>query len=109
MHGALRMATRVERASLTRRLAQISELVGVFIPACIAIMVGTPLVGDNPLARHGVIFVANVLMLVMVWFLPSDARSAGTLALQTDGSIASWGHDYFGQATAPPGSTTSFK
>jgi membrane protease YdiL (CAAX protease family) len=30
-------------------------------------MVARPLVGDDPLARQGVVFVANLLMLVMVW------------------------------------------
>ena len=67
MHGGLGMATGLERALLTNKLAQVGELLGVFIPAWAVIMVVRPLIGDDPLARHGVGFVINVLMLAMVW------------------------------------------
>ncbi len=61
MQGGLGMATGLKRALLTNKLAQVGELIGVFIPACAVIMVARPLIGDNPLARHGVGFVVNVL------------------------------------------------
>ena len=67
MHGELGMAAGLRRALLTNKLAQVGELLGVFIPAFVVIMVARPLVGDDPLARQGVVFVANLLMLVMVW------------------------------------------
>ena len=76
MQGGHGMATGLKRALLTNKLAQVGELVGVFIPACAVIIVARPLVGDNPLARHGVVFVVNVLMLVMVW-LGLRARGQG--------------------------------
>lgn len=67
MHGELGMAARLRRALFTNKLARMGELLGVFIPAFAVIMVARPLVGDDPLARQGVVFVANLLMLVMVW------------------------------------------
>ena len=76
MQGGLGMATGLKRALLTNKLAQVGELIGVFIPACAVIMVARPLIGDNPLARHGVVFVINVLMLVIVW-LGLRARGQG--------------------------------
>jgi len=61
------MATGLGRALLTSKLAQVGEVVVVFIVAMTLIMGAEPLVGKNPLARQGVVWVANVLMLVMVW------------------------------------------
>ena len=55
------------RALLTNKLAQVGELVVVFVVAFAVIMGAGPLVGDNPVARQGVVWVANVLMLVTVW------------------------------------------
>ncbi len=59
--------TRIGRALLTSKLAQVGELAAVFLIALAVIMVGGPLVGENPVARQGVVWVANVLMLVTVW------------------------------------------
>ncbi len=59
--------TGLGRALLTNKLAQVGELVGVFVVALIVIMGVGPLVGENPIARQGVVWVANVLMLVTVW------------------------------------------
>lgn len=61
------MATGLGRTLLTSKLAQVGEVVIVFIVAVTLIMGAQPLVGENPLARQGVVWVANVLMLVMVW------------------------------------------
>jgi membrane protease YdiL (CAAX protease family) len=58
---------RGKQVAFTSKLAQVGELIGVFSPAIVAVLVFLPLVGDNPLARHGTIFTANVLMLVLVW------------------------------------------
>ena len=55
------------RALLTNKLAQVGELVVVFVVAFAVIMGAGPLVEDNPVARQGVVWVANVLMLVTVW------------------------------------------
>jgi membrane protease YdiL (CAAX protease family) len=51
----------------TSRAAQVAELVSVFAVAVAVVAFIAPLVGDNPLARQAVVWVANVIMLVMVW------------------------------------------
>jgi len=55
------------RALLTSKLAQVGEIAVVFIVALAVIMGAGQLVGENPLARQGVVWVANVLMIVIVW------------------------------------------
>ena len=67
MQGENKRVTGLGRTLLTSKLAQGGELVVVFIVAVALIMGAEPLVGENPLARQGVVWVANVLMLVMVW------------------------------------------
>jgi membrane protease YdiL (CAAX protease family) len=58
---------RIGRLLLNNKLAQIGELLAVFFVA-FAVTIGTsPLVGENPLARHGVISVAILLMIFMIW------------------------------------------
>lgn len=59
--------TRLGQLLTTNRPAQVAELLGVFAPALVTITIAVPLVGDNPLARQAVVWVANVLMLVLVW------------------------------------------
>jgi len=55
------------RALLDNKLAQIGELLAVFLVA-FAVIIGTgPLVGENALARHGVISVTILLMIFMIW------------------------------------------
>jgi len=49
------------------RLAQVAELLGVFALALVTITIAVPLVGENPLARQAVVWVANILMLALVW------------------------------------------
>jgi hypothetical protein len=67
MQGGNTNVTGLGRALLTSKLAQVGELVVVFAVALVVVLGAGPLVGDNPLARQGVVWVANVLMLVMVW------------------------------------------
>ena len=67
MHDENTMATGLGRALLTSKLAQVSEIVVVFIIPLSMIMGAEPLVGENSLARQGVVWVAYVLMLGMVW------------------------------------------
>jgi membrane protease YdiL (CAAX protease family) len=51
----------------TNRAAHLADLVVVFAVALAAIAIALPLVGDHPLARQAVVWVANVLMLAVVW------------------------------------------
>ncbi len=52
---------------VTRKPAQIAELVAVPTVALIVILAGLPFVGENPIAYQGLIWVANVMMLITVW------------------------------------------
>ena len=59
--------TRLGQALLSSKLAQVGEFLAVFlVPGAVIWGLG-PLVGEDPLARYGVVWVANVLMLVTVW------------------------------------------
>ncbi len=51
----------------TRKPAQIAELLAVPTVALIVILAGLPLVGESPIAYQGLIWVANVVMLITVW------------------------------------------
>jgi hypothetical protein len=51
----------------TNRVAGAIDLLVVFAVAVAAITIALPLVGDHPLARQAVVWVANVLMLAVVW------------------------------------------
>jgi membrane protease YdiL (CAAX protease family) len=55
------------RALRENKLAQIGELLAVFVIPFAVIMGTLPLVGENPLARHVVISVAILLMIAMIW------------------------------------------
>jgi membrane protease YdiL (CAAX protease family) len=52
---------------MERKRALIAELLAVPTVAIIVIAVGLPFVGENPIAYQGLIWVANVMMLVTVW------------------------------------------
>ena len=56
-----------ETVHFTRKAAQVAELVAVPTVALIVILAGLPFVGENPIAYQGLIWVANVLMLITVW------------------------------------------
>ncbi len=49
------------------RMAQTAELVIVFGVALAVITIAAPLAGDNLLTRQAIVWIANILMLVMVW------------------------------------------
>ncbi|HEX9729156.1 MAG TPA: CPBP family intramembrane glutamic endopeptidase [Gemmatimonadales bacterium] len=51
----------------TSRVAKVAELVVVLAVALAAITIALPLVGNNALARQAVAWVANVVMLCVVW------------------------------------------
>jgi membrane protease YdiL (CAAX protease family) len=67
MQGGKTGMTDVGRALLTSKLAQVGEFATVLVVAMVVIVGAGPLAGDNPLARQGVVWTANVLMLVTVW------------------------------------------
>ncbi len=55
------------RALLRSKPAQVAEIVALPLVALAVILFAMPLAGENPVAGQGVVWVANVLMLVMVW------------------------------------------
>ena len=55
------------RALLHSKPAQVGEIVALFVMALAVIVLAGPLAGENPVAGQGVVWVANILMLVMVW------------------------------------------
>ena len=65
--GRTTTVTGLGRVLLTSKLARVGEIAVVFLVALAVIMGTGPLVGENPLAFQGVVWVANVLMLVTVW------------------------------------------
>jgi len=68
-HGEHSATTELGRWLLSSRLAQVGELVAVFVVALAAIAIGTVVTGgsSNPLLYQAVVWVANVLMLLTVW------------------------------------------
>lgn len=67
MQTASTSATTLGHLLRTNKVAQIAELVIVFAVALGVITLVVPLAGDHPLARQAVVWVANVLMLALVW------------------------------------------
>ena len=59
--------TGLGRALLRNKAAQVGEIVALFVVAIAVIGLVGPLAGENPIAGQGVVWVANVLMLVTVW------------------------------------------
>ncbi len=55
------------RLLLTSKLAQIGELLVVFGVGLVVILVAAPWVGEQPLARGALVWLANMLTLAMVW------------------------------------------
>ena len=66
MHGELRMAN-VKQTGDSGVLLRVGELIGVFLPAWLAILFLRPLVGEDLLARHLVVFIVNAAMIGLVW------------------------------------------
>ncbi len=59
--------TGLGRALLRNKPAQVGEIVALWVVALAVIGLVGPLAGENPFAGQSVVWVANVLMLVMVW------------------------------------------
>lgn len=55
------------RVLLRSKPAQVGEIVALFVVTLAVIVFAMPLAGENPVASQGVVWVANILMLVMVW------------------------------------------
>ena len=55
------------RALLNSKPAQVGEIFALPVVAFAVIVLAAPLAGENPVAGQGVVWVANILMLVMVW------------------------------------------
>lgn len=51
----------------TNRLFRIGEILLVFIVAFVFIGLTKPLVGDNPILKQAAVWIANILMLIIVW------------------------------------------
>ncbi len=55
------------RALQRSKPAQVGEIVALFVVAFAVIVLAAPLAGENPVAGQGVVWVANIVMLAMVW------------------------------------------
>ena len=58
---------RFEKAPLARKALQCVELIVLFAVPLTFLLFAMPKVGDNPVARQGVVWVANVAMLMIVY------------------------------------------
>ena len=58
---------RFEQAPLARKALQCVELIVLFAVPLTFLLFAVPKVGDNPVARQGVVWLANVAMLVIVY------------------------------------------
>ncbi len=61
------VAGRVGRLLEVNPIARVGEILAVFAVATVIIAVGLPFVGENALAFQGVVWVANVFMILTVW------------------------------------------
>jgi len=52
----------------TNRIAKVGEIVGVFLVGLLLIQVLLPLAGDNIIVQQAIVWVANVAMLLLVWW-----------------------------------------
>jgi membrane protease YdiL (CAAX protease family) len=59
--------TRIGKLLQTNRLAQFGELLMVFLLPYFLIQAGGWIGSNNPLALQGIVWLANILMLVLVW------------------------------------------
>lgn len=70
------METEIERTQVGENtlLKGTLEILLVFLPALVLIQVMGPWAGEDPIRGMSVIWVANVLMLVMVWFVMKKSK-----------------------------------
>ncbi|MEE9190683.1 MAG: type II CAAX endopeptidase family protein [Candidatus Neomarinimicrobiota bacterium] len=56
-----------ENALKNNKLIQIIEILLVFFSAIVIIRIFQPLVGENPILRQSIVWIANIIMLFIVW------------------------------------------
>jgi hypothetical protein len=61
------MPVKVASLPRTSRVTPVADLVVVFAVAVATLTIALPLVGEHPFARQTVVWVANVVMLALVW------------------------------------------
>ncbi len=59
--------TKIGKQLQTNRLYKIGEILVLFISVFVFIKLITPLVGDNPILKQAVVWMANIIMLIFVW------------------------------------------
>jgi len=59
--------TKIGKQLQTNQLFKIGEILLVFIAAFVFIGLTKPLVGDNPILKQAAVWIANILMLIIVW------------------------------------------
>ena len=59
--------TKIGKQLQTNRLFKIGEILLVFIVAFALIGLTKPLVGDDPILKQAAVWIANILMLIIVW------------------------------------------
>jgi membrane protease YdiL (CAAX protease family) len=59
--------TKIGKQLQTNRLFKIGEILLVFIAAFVLIGLTKPLVGDDPILKQAAVWIANILMLIIVW------------------------------------------
>ena len=59
--------TQLGQALQENRVAKAAEIAVVFLAACVVIAVGIKMVGSDIFARQIVVWVANVIMIILVW------------------------------------------
>lgn len=67
MEDKLSFGNKIGAALANSKWAQLGEIVSVFLVAFVVIAASKPIVGDNPIAKQGAVWVANILMLLIVW------------------------------------------
>lgn len=60
--------TKIGQLLLTNRVAKIGEIVGVFLVGMLLIQALLPLAGDNIIIKQAIVWIANVVMLLLVWW-----------------------------------------
>ncbi len=60
--------SKIGRLLLTSRIAKVGEILGVFLVGLLLIQLLLPLAGDNIIVQQAIVWVANVVMLLLVWW-----------------------------------------
>ena len=62
-----RLLSTVGELLVSSKAAKIGEIGALFAVAWVVLRLGAPFAGENPLAKQGVVWIANILMLATVW------------------------------------------